>query len=1093
MLRPPNTVNTPPYVPPVDPIAPLRAALRGHYDIEREIGQGAFATVYLARDLKHERKVAVKVLNADPTSDVGELRFIREIRTLARLQHPNILPLHDSGHVEALLYYVMPYVSGDTVRDRIDREKQMSVEAACSIARDVADALAYAHAQGIIHRDIKPENILLSTGHPILADFGIARAIDLAGVRQLTRTGAASPGTPAYMSPEQLMADKELDGRSDTYSLGCVLFEMVTGKPPFAGKEGFVKRFTEPPPKASTLRKDLPAWLDDAIERALQREPRDRYPTAKEFVAALVAPSPETIGAGHPVADRISPAEGISRDEIAHDFPTAREVKKWRATVVSHPRLAWSAAAAVVVAAILVAVAASGAELSGLFGRGPVPDSAKVVILPLRGDRARGEAIARTLRESFSKWQGLYVVSDLELADAMRGMTLTSLKDARSIARSLGAGKLIWGKAGDSTDSGGALIELYDLSSDGKAAPRSYAIQNGRSDHSYAGAATTLMRDPRRPPSADGGDNGTASYGAWRAFGAGHIALAQWDLPSALQDFKMSVAADPNYAPARIWLAQVAAWTSRDASIDWKAEARRALIGRSALSTRDSILGEGLAALADARYGRACASYRRLTSIDSSDFAGWYGLGECQSLDQAVLPDLTSPSKMRFRSSYHSAVTAYQRAFRSAPETHAWLASSRLERLLPATPALPRWGQDASGGYFLAYPSLSGDTVAFVPYGEAKFATLPPAAMETLGAALDRNAQIRREIALEWVRASPRSADAHEALADVLESSGDLAARGRGPLSAMSALKRAQELAVGEEQKLRLLGREIRLLFKLGEFAQVSARADTLLTVYDGSSVADAHELAPIAAMVGKVGKLAQFVRAGGFLTANVTIPAPLQETGASFFARAALGVCDDGLRDSRRLLEQRLDSYIAEQNRSEVRAALEWRPLSLSAPCDGAIAALAITAPEDGLYRMQQSFARNDFTSVRTGFAELANRRRGMRAGDVSLDYIYQEAWLRAAIGDTSQAINTLSLALNALPTLSASALKEPAAAAATGRAMMLAADLAAATGDNRSASRWASAVVALWKNADPPLQSSVARMKTLSGHSGVQQGLAR
>src|SRR2546426_9116637 len=163
-------------LPSTDPIGPLRAALAGRYEIGREIGQGAFATVYLANDSRHERQVALKVLNADPGSEIGELRFIREIRTLARLQHPNILPLHDSGHVEALLYYVMPYVSGETLRDRIDREKQLPIDAACSIARDIADALAYAHAQGIIHRDIKPENILLSAGHSILADFGLTRA-----------------------------------------------------------------------------------------------------------------------------------------------------------------------------------------------------------------------------------------------------------------------------------------------------------------------------------------------------------------------------------------------------------------------------------------------------------------------------------------------------------------------------------------------------------------------------------------------------------------------------------------------------------------------------------------------------------------------------------------------------------------------------------------------------------------------------------------------------------------------------------------------------------------------------------------------------
>ena len=274
-------------LPSTDPIGPLRAALAGRYEIGREIGQGAFATVYLAKDSRHERQVALKVLNADPGSETGELRFIREIRTLARLQHPNILPLHDSGHVEALLYYLMPYVSGETLRARIDRERQVPIDAAVQISCEAADALSYAHRQGVIHRDIKPENILLSGGHAVIADFGIARAIDLAGVQALTRTGMGAPGTPAYMSPEQLLGDRQLDGRSDIYSLGCVLYEMLVGKPPFAGKEGFVKRFTEPAPAPSSLRKDVPDWLDGVVGKALARNPEQRYSRAEELVRDL--------------------------------------------------------------------------------------------------------------------------------------------------------------------------------------------------------------------------------------------------------------------------------------------------------------------------------------------------------------------------------------------------------------------------------------------------------------------------------------------------------------------------------------------------------------------------------------------------------------------------------------------------------------------------------------------------------------------------------------------------------------------------------------------------------------------------------------
>jgi eukaryotic-like serine/threonine-protein kinase len=271
----------------LDPIGPLRAALAGRYEIEREIGQGAFATVYLAKDSRLDRKVALKVLNADPSSDIGELRFINEIRTLAGLQHPNILPLHDSGHVEALLYYLMPYVSGETLRVRMGRERHLPIDVAVRISCEAADALSYAHGQGIIHRDIKPENILLSGGHAIVADFGIARAIVRAGVQQLTRTGMGGPGTPAYMSPEQLMGDHELDGRSDIYSLGCVLYEMLTGKPPFAGKEGFVKRFTEAAPRPSGIRKEVPLWLDEVVAKTLARDPNERFGRADDLVRAL--------------------------------------------------------------------------------------------------------------------------------------------------------------------------------------------------------------------------------------------------------------------------------------------------------------------------------------------------------------------------------------------------------------------------------------------------------------------------------------------------------------------------------------------------------------------------------------------------------------------------------------------------------------------------------------------------------------------------------------------------------------------------------------------------------------------------------------
>ncbi len=212
----------------------MNAALAGRYTIERELGAGGMATVYLAEDLKHRRKVAVKVLRPELAAALGPGRFLREIEIAAGLTHPHILPLHDSGEADGFLFYVMPYVEGESLRDRLDREKQLPVEEALQIAREVADALGCAHKAGVIHRDIKPENLLLQEGHAVITDFGIARAVDVAGGEQLTLTGM-SVGTPSYSSPEQSYGQDDVDGSSDLYSLGCVLYEMLAGEPPFTG------------------------------------------------------------------------------------------------------------------------------------------------------------------------------------------------------------------------------------------------------------------------------------------------------------------------------------------------------------------------------------------------------------------------------------------------------------------------------------------------------------------------------------------------------------------------------------------------------------------------------------------------------------------------------------------------------------------------------------------------------------------------------------------------------------------------------------------------------------------------------------------
>ncbi|HLG06179.1 MAG TPA: serine/threonine-protein kinase [Gemmatimonadales bacterium] len=292
----------------------LKRVLAGRYTIERELGRGGMALVFVAHDHRHDRTVALKLLQPEITSAITAERFLREIKITARLQHPNILGLFDSGAEDGFCYYVMPLVEGVTLRDRLERE-QLSLDEAFRIATDVGSALAYAHSRSVIHRDIKPENILFSAGRAMLTDFGLARAVS-EGQRSITVAGM-SLGTPPYMSPEQALGLETIDHRSDIYALGCVLFEMVAGRPPFVGNSAtqMIQQHVQvPPPPVRNFRPDAPPALDAVLQRALAKAPDDRYQSADEMLAALqqvqapsaaAAPAPAaaptaTAGAGNP-------------------------------------------------------------------------------------------------------------------------------------------------------------------------------------------------------------------------------------------------------------------------------------------------------------------------------------------------------------------------------------------------------------------------------------------------------------------------------------------------------------------------------------------------------------------------------------------------------------------------------------------------------------------------------------------------------------------------------------------------------------------------------------------------------------------------
>jgi eukaryotic-like serine/threonine-protein kinase len=276
----------------------LTAILQDRYAIEREIGHGGMAVVYLARDLKHDREVALKVLYHHLAAALGAERFLREVRVAARLHHPHLLPLYDSGEADGSLYYVVPYVEGGSLRDRLQRESPLPLNSALQIAREVADGLDYAHRRNVVHRDIKPENILLEEGHAVIADFGVARAISEAADTQLTEAGLLV-GTPAYMSPEQAMGEP-VDGRSDIYGLGCVLFELLTGAPPFTGHTPLAilaQRLSDSAPRLSDRGISVPQHLEETVCRALARQPQDRVQTAAEFGRLLSTEASETTSA----------------------------------------------------------------------------------------------------------------------------------------------------------------------------------------------------------------------------------------------------------------------------------------------------------------------------------------------------------------------------------------------------------------------------------------------------------------------------------------------------------------------------------------------------------------------------------------------------------------------------------------------------------------------------------------------------------------------------------------------------------------------------------------------------------------------------
>ena len=579
---------------PADIPSRLLASIGDRYRVERELGRGGMATVYLARDLRHDRPVALKVIHPELGAVLGE-RFHREIRLAASLGHPHILTVHDSGEADGLLWYTMPVVDGESLRQRLKREGPLPLEEAVRIGRSVAEALDFAHGRGVVHRDIKPENILLFGNEPMVADFGIALAIDAADQERLTLTGL-SLGTPAYMSPEQALGDTRVDRRSDIYSLGCVVYEMLAGEPPYTGPTPqaiVAKRLTGPPPPLRVVR-DVPEALEQAIHTALARNPADRFATGRDFAQALVQAA----------------------------VPRGTTAPRLGATAAGGRSRRWLAIAAL----LAVAVGASLGWMALQRFRGTAPLSAsQLAVLPFAvpaagpfGYLAEGmvDLLSRNLNGV-----GMQATGDPgRVMSAIGGGEKRGVENAErghEIARRLGAGRYILGTV---HAAGGHLRIQAQLYQEGEGAQRIEPIAQASAEGDSTAlfqlvdqlSAQLLVRGERGQGArlAQTASLTTSALPALKAYldGERNLRAAQFD--SAVAGFQAATALDSSFALAHYRLAVAAAWTGRMGLL--APSITRALALADRLSERDRAL---LAAFAEMAAGRPDEAERRYRGI----------------------------------------------------------------------------------------------------------------------------------------------------------------------------------------------------------------------------------------------------------------------------------------------------------------------------------------------------------------------------------------------------------------------------------------------------------------------------------------------
>ncbi len=1029
-------------------------------------------TVYLAKDVKLGRAVAIKVLHPMLTNELGIARFQSEIRIAAGLHHANIISVHDSGEADGRLYYVMDYLGGETLRDRLNREKQLSVEDALGIVEHVASGLQYAHGHGVVHRDIKPENILLAEGRACVVDFGLARALGDVDAQRLTASGL-SVGTPHYLAPEQAAAERDVGPKADQYALACVLYEMLVGEPPFTGPTATsiaMRHITEEPRPMDRRRRSTPPAVTAAVMRAMEKVPADRFASVQEFAAALKYP-----------VQRLEDSTRLAPNG-KHVEPIGAERSRRRV--------------ALAVAAVL------GITLSVLgwsyVNKTRSLDPTKFLLTSEQAADSVSAKVVRSIERGFSEWREVTAIGGSQQIEgsALQPLTLTK---ALKVGKRLGARNVVQIQIDGRGDSVDVSVSLYDVAGDSmvRRSRGSLAVSDGGPDGimGVRRLISGVLRTGDELPWRDAVDHTSASLPAWRAYDAGRAALLSWNLPGAERAFRDAIIADPSLPVAPLWLAQTIAWSDTGRFEEGRAAAARSLSRRGGLSTGDSARALGLLALFSADYPAACQTFRWLLTRDSTDVGAWLNLGDCQARDRTVIADKHTSTGWAFRTSFESAARAYRRAAVSADISmgslfRGWILG-RLSKVLFATTNHVRMGAvvAADSTYMGAFPYLDGDSIAFAPHPISDFRTRkgdPPPALIQAAAVRSRNNL--RAYAEDWVRSAPNDPIALDSLATWSELSGGFASVNGRQTPTLELLRAAQAIAKDSTQRLRLGISEVRILVKEGAFTDARAKVDSLLRAGGAERYRDVPGIAGMMALVGRVHETSRLLPLAR-VEHHIQLPngrtwdppRPVEEAAASLLTYAVFGAYPDSVRAASRRTCELIARYVPDTARaSAIRSVMVAGAFGYGDAREAIVPGFEFQPPDEVVSAVLM-LAHGDTINARRQLQRLKDIDRGKLPGNgFRLAFRTAIAWL--AVGDTAEAVRHLDDMLLTLPLLDPAFLNEVSHVASVVRAFALRAELAEHLGDSGTAAANARVVVAVWGNADAEIQPLVTSMRAIA-----------